>query len=352
MTALGLCVNANGAVPDENECNVLGLGSGDWVRTAIQGSLSLLDGMLERISPLSPVMVTLNNECTEVKSDWSGWEHACQIIATAYAERVKIVGCGNELDSFYYAGGDHVSPIFAANLVKRAAPILQPVGIKVAMSSMASGRWPEYLRTMAVACDGAATYADLHLYVKQLNGVPAGVDWQTAEAALVQAHNLTGLPVISSEAGIKVDDAGGLEAQARWALGLKDLPAELICYWCWHDRMASPGETGGQAFGLRGLDNRQKMVWYSMQHILGGPPAPVVPPSFQLGFRTIAERHPELVGAALENESGPWVNCSLQRTSRGLLMWGNFVVSGSQMGFTANDGTRYLWRVDHLERVA
>lgn len=277
--ALGLCINAANSVPEAAEYAALGIGPGDWVRTAVQGSIALLGPVIQGLPDGVNLVVTLNNECREVGGGWEGWENACALIAHLYSNRVKIVSCGNELDIFYYQGDSSVSPAFAANLVKRAAPILRPAGIKVAMSSVASGSWPTYLAEMSRLCQGSADYSDLHLYVKRLNGVPNNPDWQTAEAALVQAHNLSGLPVISSEAGIKIDDAGGLDQQAKWAAGLGGLPAELVCFWCWHDRMASPGETGGQAFGARGLDGKQKPVWSTLQSLFReSTPVPIPTP--------------------------------------------------------------------------
>lgn len=280
--ALGLCINAANSVPDADECAALGLGAGDWVRTAVQGSLTLLDGMLEQVPAHVSVMVSLNNECTEVRGDWSGWERACNIIAATYDDRVRIVGCGNELDLWHLQPpigqpDPRLTPAFAAELVRRASPILRPAGIKVAMSSVASGSWPAYLADMARHCAGAADYCDLHLYAKALNGVPVGAGWQTAQDALNEARRISGLPVIASEAGIKIDDAGGRNAQAQWAAGLGSLSAELVCSWCWHDRMASPGELGGQAFGARGLYGQAKPLWFALQQLFkgtGGTPVP------------------------------------------------------------------------------
>lgn len=275
---LGLCINAANSVPDAAECAALGIGPGDWVRTAVQGSLALVVNMLDSLPPDISVMISLNNECDEVKNDWSGWEDACHLLAKMgyhYPGRIKIVGCGNEIDLWHLqppvgSPDPRLTPAFAADLVKRAATILRPAGIKVAMSSVASGSWPAYLAEMSRLCRGSADYADLHLYVKRLNGIPNNPDWQTAQSAIQQAAEITGLPVICSEAGIKIDDAGGTAAQATWAQGLNTLSADLVCFWCWHDKMASPGETGGQAFGSRGLDGKQKPVWYALQKLFQG----------------------------------------------------------------------------------
>ena len=70
MSELGICINANGAVPDAPECAALGLTRGSWVRTPIQGPLSLLDGALERLPGEVSLMVALNSECQEVGHDF------------------------------------------------------------------------------------------------------------------------------------------------------------------------------------------------------------------------------------------------------------------------------------------
>jgi hypothetical protein len=363
---LGLCINAKDGTPDIVECSALGLGQGDWVRTPIQGSLSLLDGMLDRLSPFVSVMVALNSECDEVRGDWSGWESACAILASKYAGRVKIVGCGNELDLWHLQPpvgqpDPRLTPAFAADLVKRAVPILRPAGIKVAMSSVASGQWPDYLREMSRLCQGVADFADLHLYVKRLNGVPTNADWQTAEAALRDARDISGLPVISSEAGIKVDDAGGLERQAQWAAGLGTLPADLICYFAWSDGIGTAAEQGGQAFGTRGPNGAAKPVWFAMQRLLGGPlaePGPeaartVVPPEFLLGFRDWARADPALLGNPLENERGGIPGFSQQRTSRGILTAANIDGRGWTLVFwESSTGTRYVFEQGASKRIA
>src|SRR5581483_1913235 len=145
--ATGLCINANGAVPDRAECAALGLSSGDWVRTAVQGSLSLVATMLDALPPDISVMVTLNNECAEVRGDWGGWENACRMlanIASIYPGRIKVLGAGNELDLWHLqppvgVPDPRLTPAFAADLVKRAAPIMRVAGIKVALTSVASG---------------------------------------------------------------------------------------------------------------------------------------------------------------------------------------------------------------------
>lgn len=358
MPALGLCINARDAIPDRFEFAALGMGAGDWVRTNVDGSLSLVAMMLDLLPPEISVMVTMNNQCAEVRADWSGWDDACRMvvnIAGLHPGRIKIVGSGNELDSYYYREEPRMSPAFAADLVRRAAPILRPAGIKVAMTGLASGSWPSYLADMAARCRGFADYADLHLYVKSIHRIPEDPGWQTAAAALAQAAEISGLPVIASEAGIKVQDAGGPTWQGRWAEGLGELQAELICYWCWHDKMASPGETGGSAFGARGLDGQAKPVWSVLQSLFRGPLAPpAVPPArYQMGFADWADADRALLGDPLEDERGGLPGFSQQRTTNGILTAADIDERGWTLLFwEERTGTRYLFEDGHSRRIA
>jgi hypothetical protein len=85
----------------------------------------------------------------------------------------------------------------------------------------------------------------------------------------------------------------------------------------------------------------------------GGPlPMPEPPYRYVYGFKEIHDRHPDLIGQPIEDERGPWLNASMQRTENGLLIWGLYVASGDQKGFIANGGQRYVWRGDRLEEVA
>jgi hypothetical protein len=348
MSELGICINANGAVPDADECGELGLTPSSWVRTPIQGSLSLLDAALERLPRHTNLMVALNSECQEVGPDWSGWESACTLLARRYADRVKIVGCGNELDLWHLqppvgAPDPRLTPAFAAELVRRASPILRPAGIKVAMSSVASGSWFDYLEEMANLCRREADYADLHLYVKRVDGLPPGSDpiiWQEAEAALNQARERSGgLPVICSEAGIKVVDAGGFDQQAAWGERLLGLAKRLntatfplVCLFAWSDGIGTEHEQGLNAFGARGADGEPKPLWFALQRSFGGPrrspvePAPRPPrpaegARFQLGFAEWSALEPALLGTPLASEHSLAPGISTQETSTGTLLW-------------------------------
>lgn len=348
MAELGICATTR-RYPSAAECAALGIGANDWIRLHCY-SLAELDAALSVIPVEISIILNISNELAEVGHDWAGWETSMRRIAARYAGRVKIVGCGNELDLWHLQPpvgepDPRLTPAFAAGLVKRASPILRAAGIKVAMSSVASGSWPDYLREMANRCRQAADFADLHLYVKRVSGIPEDPNWQTATAALLQAEAIAGLPVISSEAGVKVDDAGGLERQAQWASGLSALRAPLVCYFAWADDVGTPAEQGGQAFGMRGPDGRQKPVWGAMQRQFGGPvnqPPVEQHAIFQEGFAKWARLEGALIGAPLRNERGVDQGWTTQPTSTGVLNW----VEGKGHCFTTHSGRIFRWQED------
>lgn len=345
MAELGVCCTTR-AYPSPSECAALGIGSGDWLRLHCY-SLAELDAALSVIPAEISIFLGANNELQEVGWDWGGWEPTMRAIARKYAGRVKIVGCGNELDLWHLQPpigerDPRLTPGFAAELVRSAAGILHPVGIKVAMSSVASGAWPDYLDEMASYCRDRADYADLHLYVKRVSGIPEDPNWQTATAALLQAEHIAGLPVIASEAGIKVDDADGLERQAQWASGLRDLRSPLVCYFAWADSVGTPSEQGGQAFGARGPDGRAKPVWYALQKQFGGPansPPAERHADYILGFRKWWNLEPALLGAAVTNERNVTAGWQTQRTANGTLCW----VENKGHSFVRDDGRVWHW---------
>lgn len=357
MSRLGLCTNANGLYPSPAGLAALGVGRGDFLRTPVQGPLSLVEDMLGDLPADVSLMVSLNSECAEVRSDWSGWVNACGLLAAMsrrWPGRILIVGCGNELDLWHLQPPEgqpdpRLTPEFAADLVRSASPILRGAGIRVAMSSVASGSWPAYLSAMAQACNGAADYADLHLYMKRCNGVPNDPNWQDASNAIIDAQVLSGLPVICSEAGIKVNNAGGLNQQAQWAAGLADLPSELVCYFAWSDGVGTAAEQGGNAFGAVDASGKRKPVWYTLQKLFGGPmpisPAPDQPDQpaeFVLGFEKWHNLEPDLIGRPLRNERNIAPEWQTQPTSNGVLSW----VGGKGHAFVQHDGRVFRWAED------
>lgn len=256
-------------------------------------SFDQLDEILGTLPKGMITHIQLNNEWKEVGHDWSGWESACKALGPRFKGRLHWVSCGGELDLWHLQPpvgkpDKRLTPQFAANLVNVASPYLRAAGIKVSTTSLASGGWPEYLQTMVPLCWQAADAVDLHLYVKKIANFPAYPDWQEASEALDLAHRMSGLPVICSEAGIKVDDAGGLNAQATWGGRLWDLTKSLapityplIVLFAYSDAVGTPAEQGGQAFGMIGANGEKKQLYRVIQNACGGPialPSETPPP--------------------------------------------------------------------------
>lgn len=208
-----------------------------------------------------PYMVTVNNECEEVQG-WANWEGAIQQIADRPLPPFAVC-VGNEFDLFWQHNRSDVPPEFAADLVRRASRILRPRGIRTVATSVASALWPEYLRRMADLCRDEADWFDIHPYGQRPDGWGSpgwmhGELRQTLELAYAQA----GKPVICSEIGVKVGDAGGEDqvawwmraaAQTCWNLGLTNFPAQA--WFAWRDEIGAPHERGPHAFGLRREDS-------------------------------------------------------------------------------------------------
>lgn len=130
---------------------------------------------------------------------------------------------------------------------------------------------------------------------------------------------------------------------------LRDYPGvDRAAVFCWDsNQTAGEGITG---MGIK--DNPTAMASFLAAtggRVVDVPPVVLPPAHFQQGFETIALRHPDLVGRPLRDERGPWHNCSTQPTSTGILIWGDFVGAGSQMGFVGGDGRLWIWTGDHLE---
>src|SRR5687768_3033078 len=99
-----------------------------------------------------PLVVTLNNQCKEVGNDWSGWNNAvlqlCEINKQLGTNQLLVLQAGNEFDLYWNENGS-VPPEFGADLALRTARIAHNYDIKIAATSVAGPRWPEYLQTMA-----------------------------------------------------------------------------------------------------------------------------------------------------------------------------------------------------------
>lgn len=184
--------------------------------------------------------------------------------------------------------------------------------------------WPEDLRLDLV--DGL----DVHPYNKFVSS-PAE---ERELAYMLSAYrDWWGLPLWIGEFDSRTDNL---------PVYLKDFPGVAAALtFCW-----SSGQTSGEGIHNMGIrENR----WAFDNFTEATMPA-ARPLEFVQGFKQIADRHPDIVGQPLENERGPWTNCSLQKTKNGLLIWGNFAgLIGDQKGFVANDLTRYVWDGSRLK---
>lgn len=273
-----------GAMPDAAALAELGLTDG-WV-SAFVYSFDQLDEALARLDPRTRVHTALNNEWAEVGHDWKGWLDACTAFGERFAGRVQVVTAGVELDLWHTQPpvgepDPQLTPTFAAALANQAGTVLRPKGIRVAPTSLASSGWTEYLRAMVPLCWHKTDLVDLHLYGKRIGGWPAHhAGWQEAREALEQARQISGKPVFSSEAGIKIDDAGGVASQAEWGARLLRLAGELdreqfgpLILFAWHDGVGTDREQGGQAFGMVSPHGRMKPLYYAIREAARALPA-------------------------------------------------------------------------------
>ena len=214
-----------------------------------------------------PYIATVNNECAEVRG-WTNWEGAIQMIADRPTPPFA-VEIGNEFDLFWQHNEADVPPEFAADLIRRAAAILRPRGIKVIGTSVASARWPEYLDRMARHCRDSVDWFTIHPYGQRPEGW-GSPGWMHGDLAptIRQAHAIAGRPIYCTEIGVKVGDAGGEDQVAWWmraaAQTLLNVSPQVCAggaWFAWRDQIGAPHERGQQAFGLRREDGSKRPAW-------------------------------------------------------------------------------------------
>lgn len=231
-----------------------------------------IDHLLRRCEP-KPVLITINNECREVGGNWSGWSDVMREIAERYtAQQILGVCVGNEFDIYWANNEQDVPPSFAAELCRTAARWLRPKGIKVVATSVAGPRWIDYLTQLATLVGDDADWFDFHGYGQRPDGwVPTSWGFGNLSTSLQLARDICGKPVIMSEYGVKIADAGS-EALVAVFMGLAyqtvvKLGCPLVAWFAWCDQIGAPTEQGTQAFGLRDADGQKRPAWNAFAKI-------------------------------------------------------------------------------------
>ncbi len=239
-------------------------------------SILRTDWHLDRLVDLGrQLTITINTEYDRVGSDWAGLEQACEEIANRGQGLVVRCPIGNEGDIWGQ------SAKMMADLVERARSVLQPAGILVGTTSVASEAWVAYLRRMLASC--YPDFADFHPYGWAREGL---------SAKLLSAQAVCGdVPIYCSEVGVHLHDAGGEEEQAdllRRAASVLEAWGVEGDWFAWHDAVGAPGERGEFAFGLMAEDGRKRPAWYAYRDLYTGvehptPPPPSTSDSFVIG---------------------------------------------------------------------
>lgn len=277
--------------------------------------LADLDALLAQANG-APLVVSLNNECAEVRGDWSGFADACEAIAGRYKGSDLTVCCGHELDTWWARNPLDCPPVFGASLVAKAAPILRPAGIRVSLAPVAGPQWPAWL---GQACDvmrehGVTPDAVAADFYGQIPDGWGGWGFGPLADAIAQARGLAGgLPLHLREYGCKLadarlspsDDAASLEANQAAFLQLavstlaRYSAAEVPTanWFCYTDQIGRPDEQGPNAFGLVRAEGtyRPAFAAFATRQAVTPPatPAPTAPTREELEAyaASTAEQH-------------------------------------------------------------
>lgn len=250
-----------------------------------------------------PLIITLNNECKEVGSDWSGWDGVVFSLANMfgkngpYPNKLLVLGAANELDIYYDQDNTKNSPAFAADLAIRAAHICHSFGIKVSPTSVAGANWPAYIADLANLCRNEVDYFDFHPYGKQPNGWRPMQEWGFGklDEAIKYIQNLSNKPVICTEYGVKIQDAGGDNYVAGFMSAayetLSDVGVPFCGWFASEDAVGAPDERGGAAFGLISDRGEKRPAYYEYARINPynasepiPPGVPTVPPVILIDY--------------------------------------------------------------------
>lgn len=376
VSRLGICASHRIAWPSPQECAALGA---RIIRTVCYDAGELA-GAAESLIGAAAVCALIETQTNGVGNpfsdgDWTGAVALADLVARI--PNVRYVEMFNELDLW----GVPVEQAAHAALVM--APIIARHGKQPILTSVVSATWQEYVQRLADLLPAeirALVWGNCHPYGRRALGVPEWFGWGAsgweAEAAyaLARVYELTGLPTVATESGIKLSDAnhdnddvediGDDEAQAtfvgNWVRSFRDLDPVLFpfaCYFSWADIVGQAGEQGEFAFGLRDRNWAPRPSWSVFAEAAGEQPAPQpVPepavPHFVQGFATVHAAHPDLVGDPLEDERGGIVGLSQQRTRNGLLTWANLKGGQAITFYEWKAKRRWVWNGSRLVESA
>lgn len=225
-----------------------------------------------------PLVLTINNQCKEVKDDWSGWDNAMYYLlefakSHNLLDKIKVIGCGNELDLYWTENGS-VPPAFAADITRRAYRIAKNYGVKVASTSLAGPQWTHYLSVMSELLGNDVDYYDMHPYGQRPDGWK-NKGWMHGDLRDVITHiqTTTQKSCIVTEYGVKIIDAGNDQEVANFLTAsdscLTSLGVPIACWFAYEDAVGAPGERGPAAFGMKSESGLYRPAWGAFMEVNG-----------------------------------------------------------------------------------
>lgn len=241
-----------------------------------------LDDISRALLPLGrPLILTVNNQCTEVRGDWSGWDNAIFQICEKFKSnprRLLLIEAGNELDLYWDTNNNDVPPEFGADIARRAARIAHNYGIKVSATSVASKSWEHYLTIMADLCRQDVDFFNIHPYGQRPNGWKDGQQWMhgNLEDVIRRVQHIGQKDVVCTEYGVKIRDAGNEVEVGNFLVAadetLTSLGVKYAAWFAYVDMVGTPAEQGLDAFGLISASNRKRQAYWDFVALNFGEP--------------------------------------------------------------------------------
>jgi hypothetical protein len=277
--SLGLCVKP-GRIPSPQQLEQL--------HPSFLRSILYRDEDLEELKRAGKrLWLTVNNEWGRFNS-WNV-EDAAQYLADNADGLIWRVSWGNEFDTYWKNNPGDVPPVFAADLVNRAQPILREAGIETWSTSVAGERWTDYLREMIPLCRDKLDGADFHGYGQRPNGFHEERQWYFGDMRdCIGFIRSLGVNAGGTEYGVTVNDAGGEDEQAFWIQCAYETALALgidLAYFSFHDSIGRSDEQWDNGHGLIRPDDTRRPAYATYcalpeQAVPGPvPPTPVEPPA-------------------------------------------------------------------------